>query len=150
MGIKTIEELDEMLARILSKPDNTDIVKVNRDAIKYLQAKNAEMNKNYREAIRQVKQAEKVRRETQYQLQSRIKDFIRGLPVTGDHKAALMGNIQRVKDADSFEKVLADVRTQAAGYIEQEQKQLNRRNIEETIKSTKPDKVQKTTLYIRG
>lgn len=143
LGIKTIEELDEMLARILSKPDNTDIVKVNRDAIKYLQAKNAEMNKNYREAIRQVKQAEKVRRETQYQLQSRIKDFIRGLPVTGDHKAALMGNIQRVKDADSFEKVLADVRTRAAGYIEQEQKQLNRRNIEETIKSTKPTKFRK-------
>lgn len=143
LGIKTIEELDEMLARILSKPDNTDIVKVNRDAIKYLQAKNAEMNKNYREAIRQVKQAEKVRRETQYQLQKRIKDFIRGLPVTGDHKAALMGNIQRVKDADSFEKVLADVRTRAAGYIEQEQKQLNRRNIEETIKSTKPTKFRK-------
>lgn len=143
LGIKTIEELDEMLARILSKPDNTDIVKVNRDAIKYLQAKNAEMNKNYREAIRQVKQAEKVRRETQYQLQNRIKDFIRGLPVTGDHKAALMGNIQRVKDADSFEKVLADVRTRAAGYIEQEQKQLNRRNIEETIKSTKPTKFRK-------
>ena len=143
LGIKTIEELDEMLARILSKPDNTDIVKVNRDAIKYLQAKNAEMNKNYREAIRQVKQAEKVRRETQYQLQKRIKDFIQGLPVTGDHKAALMGNIQRVKDADSFEKVLADVRTRAAGYIEQEQKQLNRRNIEETIKSTKPTKFRK-------
>ncbi len=143
LGIKTIEELDEMLARILSKPDNTDIVKVNRDAIKYLQAKNAEMNKNYREAIRQVKQAEKVRRETQYQLQNRVKDFIRGLPVTGDHKAALMGNIQRVKDADSFEKVLADVRMRAAGYIEQEQKQLNRRNIEETIKSTKPTKFRK-------
>lgn len=138
LGIKTIEELDEMLARILSKPDNTDIVKVNRDAIKYLQAKNAEMNKNYREAIRQVKQAEKVRRETQYQLQSRIKDFIRGLPVTGDHKAALMGNIQRVKDADSFEKVLADVRMRAAGYIEQEQKQLYKRNIGEYLKSTKP------------
>lgn len=143
LGIKTIEELDEMLARILSKPDNTDIVKVNRDAIKYLQAKNAEMNKNYREAIRQVKQAEKVRRETQYQLQNRVKDFIRGLPVTGDHKAALMGNIQRVKDADSFEKVLADVRMRAAGYIEQEQKQLNRRNIEETIKSTKPTRFRK-------
>lgn len=138
LGIKTIEELDEMLARILSKPDNTDIVKVNRDAIKYLQAKNAEMNKNYREAIRQVKQAEKVRRETQYQLQSRIKDFIRGLPVTGDHKAALMGNIQRVKDADSFEKVLADVRMRAAGYIEQEQKQLNRNIINDILRRSKP------------
>lgn len=138
LGIKTIEELDEMLARILSKPDNTDIVKVNRDAIKYLQAKNAEMNKNYREAIRQVKQAEKVRRETQYQLQNRIKDFIRGLPVTGDHKAALMGNIQRVKDADSFEKVLADVRTRAAGYIEQEQKQLNRNIINDILRRSKP------------
>lgn len=143
LGIKTIEELDELLAKVVSKPDDVDVVKVNRNAIKYLQAKTAEMNKNYREAIRQVKQAEKVRRETQYQLQSRIKDFIRGLPVTGDHKAALMGNIQRVKDADSFEKVLADVRTRAAGYIEQEQKQLNRRNIEETIKSTKPTKFRK-------
>lgn len=143
LGIKTIEELDEMLARILSKPDNTDIVKVNRDAIKYLQAKNAEMNKNYREAIRQIRQEEKVRRETQYQLQNRMKNFIRSLPVTGDHKASLMGNIQRVKDAESFEAVLNDVRRRAAGYIEQEQKQLNRRNIEETIKSTKPTKFRK-------
>lgn len=143
LGIKTIEELDEMLARILSKPDNTDIVKVNRDAIKYLQAKNAEMNKNYREAIRQIRQEEKVRRETQYQLQNRMKNFIRSLPVTGDHKVSLMGNIQRVKDAESFEAVLNDVRRRAAGYIEQEQKQLNRRNIEETIKSTKPTKFRK-------
>lgn len=143
LGIKTIEELDEMLARILSKPDNTDIVKVNRDAIKYLQAKNAEMNKDYREAIRQIRQEERVRRETQYQLQNRMKNFIRSLPVTGDHKASLMGNIQRVKDAESFEAVLNDVRRRAAGYIEQEQKQLNRRNIEETIKSTKPTKFRK-------
>ena len=54
-----------------------------------------------------------------------------------------MGNIQRVKDAESFEAVLNDVRRRAAGYIEQEQKQLNRRNIEETIKSTKPTKFRK-------
>lgn len=140
LGIKTIEELDELLAKVVSKPDDVDIVKVNRNAIKYLQAKTAEMNKDYREAIRQE---EKVRRETQYQLQNRMKNFIRSLPVTGDHKASLMGNIQRVKDAESFEAVLNDVRRRAAGYIEQEQKQLNRRNIEETIKSTKPTKFRK-------
>lgn len=143
LGIKTIEELDELLAKVVSKPDDVDIVKVNRNAIKYLQAKTAEMNKDYREAIRQIRQEEKVRRETQYQLQNRMKNFIRSLPVTGDHKASLMGNIQRVKDAESFEAVLNDVRRRAAGYIEQEQKQLNRRNIEETIKSTKPTKFRK-------
>lgn len=143
LGIKSIEELDELLARIESKPDDADIVKVNRDAIKYLQAKTAEIKKNYNEAIRQTRQEEKVRRETQYQLQNRMKNFIRSLPVTGDHKASLMGNIQRVKDAESFEAVLKDVRRRAAGYIEQEQKQLNRRNIEETIKSTKPTKFRK-------
>ena len=143
LGIKSIEELDELLARIESKPDDADIVKVNRDAIKYLQAKTAEIKKNYNEAIRQTRQEEKVRRETQYQLQNRMKNFIRSLPVTGDHKASLMGNIQRVKDAESFEAVLNDVRRRAAGYIEQEQKQLNRRNIEETIKSTKPTKFRK-------
>lgn len=143
LGIKTIEELDELLAKVVSKPDDVDIVKVNRNAIKYLQAKTAEMNKDYREAIRQIRQEEKVRRETQYQLQNRMKNFIRSLPVTGDHKASLMGNIQRVKDAESFEAVLKDVRRRAAGYIEQEQKQLNRRNIEETIKSTKPTKFRK-------
>ncbi len=143
LGIKTIEELDELLAKVVSKPDDVDIVKVNRNAIKYLQAKTAEMNKDYREAIRQIRQEERVRRETQYQLQNRMKNFIRSLPVTGDHKASLMGNIQRVKDAESFEAVLNDVRRRAAGYIEQEQKQLNRRNIEETIKSTKPTKFRK-------
>ena len=143
LGIKTIEELDELLAKVVSKPDDVDIVKVNRNAIKYLQAKTAEMNKDYREAIRQIRQEEKVRRETQYQLQNRMKNFIRSLPVTGDHKASLKGNIQRVKDAESFEAVLNDVRRRAAGYIEQEQKQLNRRNIEETIKSTKPTKFRK-------
>lgn len=143
LGIKTIEELDELLAKVVSKPDDVDIVKVNRNAIKYLQAKTAEMNKDYREAIRQIRQEEKVRRETQYQLQNRMKNFIRSLPVTGDHKVSLMGNIQRVKDAESFEAVLNDVRRRAAGYIEQEQKQLNRRNIEETIKSTKPTKFRK-------
>lgn len=143
LGIKTIEELDELLAKVVSKPDDVDVVKVNRNAIKYLQAKTAEMNKDYQEAIRQIRQEEKVRRETQYQLQNRIKNFIRSLPVTGDHKASLMGNIQRVKDAESFEAVLNDVRRRAAGYIEQEQKQLNRRNIEETIKSTKPTKFRK-------
>lgn len=143
LGIKTIEELDELLAKVVSKPDDVDIVKVNRNAIKYLQAKTAEMNKDYREAIRQIRQEEKVRRETQYQLQNRMKNFIRSLPVTGDHKASLMGNIQRVKDAESFEAVLNDVRRRATGYIEQEQKQLNRRNIEETIKSTKPTKFRK-------
>lgn len=143
LGIKTIEELDELLAKVVSKSDDVDIVKVNRNAIKYLQAKTAEMNKDYREAIRQIRQEEKVRRETQYQLQNRMKNFIRSLPVTGDHKASLMGNIQRVKDAESFEAVLNDVRRRAAGYIEQEQKQLNRRNIEETIKSTKPTKFRK-------
>lgn len=143
LGIKTIEELDELLAKVVSKPDDVDIVKVNRNAIKYLQAKTAEMNKDYQEAIRQIRQEEKVRRETQYQLQNRMKNFIRSLPVTGDHKASLMGNIQRVKDAESFEAVLNDVRRRAAGYIEQEQKQLNRRNIEETIKSTKPTKFRK-------
>lgn len=143
LGIKTIEELDELLAKVVSKPDDVDIVKVNRNAIKYLQAKTAEMNKDYREAIRQIRQEEKVRRETQYQLQNRMKNFIRSLPVTGDHKASLMGNIQRVKDAESFEALLNDVRRRAAGYIEQEQKQLNRRNIEETIKSTKPTKFRK-------
>lgn len=138
LGIKTIEELDELLAKVVSKPDDVDIVKVNRNAIKYLQAKTAEMNKDYREAIRQIRQEEKVRRETQYQLQNRMKNFIRGLPVTGDHKAALMGNIQRVKDADSFEKVLADVRMRAAGYIEQEQKQLNRNIINDILRRSKP------------
>lgn len=143
LGIKTIEELDELLAKVVSKPDDVDVVKVNRNAIKYLQAKTAEMNKDYQEAIRQIRQEEKVRRETQYQLQNRMKNFIRSLPVTGDHKASLMGNIQRVKDAESFEAVLNDVRRRAAGYIEQEQKQLNRRNIEETIKSTKPTKFRK-------
>lgn len=143
LGIKTIEELDELLAKVVSKPDDVDIVKVNRNAIKYLQAKTAEMNKDYREAIRQIRQEEKVRRETQYQLQNRMKNFIRSLPVTGGHKVSLMGNIQRVKDAESFEAVLNDVRRRAAGYIEQEQKQLNRRNIEETIKSTKPTKFRK-------
>ncbi len=143
LGIKTIEELDELLAKVVSKLDDVDIVKVNRNAIKYLQAKTAEMNKDYRETIRQIRQEEKVRRETQYQLQNRMKNFIRSLPVTGDHKASLMGNIQRVKDAESFEAVLKDVRRRATGYIEQEQKQLNRRNIEETIKSTKPTKFRK-------
>lgn len=143
LGIKTIEELDELLAKVVSKPDDVDVVKVNRNAIKYLQAKTAEMNKDYREAIRQIRQEEKVRREIQYQLQNRMKNFIRSLSVTGDHKASLMGNIQRVKDAESFEAVLNDVRRRAAGYIEQEQKQLNRRNIEETIKSTKPTKFRK-------
>jgi len=143
LGIKTIEELDELLAKVVSKPDDVDIVKVNRNAFKYLQAKTAEMNKDYREAIRQIRQEERVRRETQYQLQNRMKNFIRSLPVTGDHKASLMGNIQRAKDAESFEAVLNDVRRRAAGYIEQEQKQLNRRNIEETIKSTKPTKFRK-------
>lgn len=143
LGIKTIEELDELLAKVVSKPDDVDVVKVNRNAIKYLQTKTAEMNKDYQEAIRQIRQEEKVRRETQYQLQNRMKNFIRSLPVTGDHKASLMGNIQRVKDAESFEAVLNDVRRRAAGYIEQEQKQLNRRNIEETIKSTKPTKFRK-------
>lgn len=143
LGIKTIEELDELLAKVVSKPDDVDIVKVNRNAIKYLQAKTAEMNKDYQEAIRQIRQEEKVQRETQYQLQNRMKNFIRSLPVTGDHKASLMGNIQRVKDAESFEAVLNDVRRRATGYIEQEQKQLNRRNIEETIKSTKPTKFRK-------
>ena len=143
LGIKTIEELDELLAKVVSKPDDVDIVKVNRNAIKYLQAKTAEMKKDYWEAIRQIRQEEKVRRETQYQLQNRMKNFIRSLPVTGDHKASLMGNIQRVKDAESFKAVLKDVRRRATGYIEQEQKQLNRRNIEETIKSTKPTKFRK-------
>lgn len=60
---------------ICRKPDDVDIVKVNRNAIKYLQAKTAEMNKDYREAIRQIRQEEKVRRETQYQLQNRMKNF---------------------------------------------------------------------------
>ena len=56
LGIKTIEELDELLAKVVSKPDDVDVVKVNRNAIKYLQAKTAEMNKDYQEAIRQIRQ----------------------------------------------------------------------------------------------
>ncbi len=143
LGIKTIEELDELLARIESKPDNVDIVKVNRDAIKYLQHQTNLMIKNVNKAIEQVRKQEKTKQETQYLLQERITKFINSLPITGNHKMSLTGNIKRVKDADSFEKVLKDVSDRAQGYMEQEQKQLNRNNIEQTIKSTRPTKFRK-------
>lgn len=143
LGLKTIEDLDTLLANVLSKSDDTDIVKVNRNAIKYLQAKLNEMNKEYRNTIKQLYQGEKVRNETRYELQDRLRKFIKNLPISGDRKVSLDGNIQRVKDADSFAKVFNDVRKRARDYIEYEEKQLNRRNIEEIIKSTKPLKFRK-------
>ena len=143
LGLKTIEDLDTLLANVLSKSDDTDIVKVNRNAIKYLQAKLNEMNKEYRNTIKQLYQGEKVRNETRYELQDRLRKFIKNLPISGDRKVSLDGNIQRVKDADSFAKVFNDVRKRARDYIEYEEKQLNRRNIEEVIKSTKPLKFRK-------
>ena len=138
LGLKTIDDLDNLLSRTISKQDDVDIVKVNENALKYINVATKDANRLLRNALNQSNQNFKNQREEQYQAQNDLKDFIRSLPINGQHKVSLMGNIQRVKGYDTLRDVVNSIKPRIDGYIEQERKHLYKNIIEDTLKSTRP------------
>lgn len=146
LGLKDLNDLSDLLSRVTSKKDDTDIVKVNNNALKYLKVRMDNLNKEMKATLKKKDKEFKNKREEQYQAQNDFKDFIRSLPINNQHKVALMGNIQRVKGYDTLPSILEDIKPRIRGYIEQEAKHLMRNNIETIIKSSKP-KERKKQLF---
>ena len=138
LGLKDINDLDDLLSKIVSRKDDVDITKVNSNAIKYLNERVKGLNKEIKALERNKNKEFKNKREEQYQAQNDLKDFIRGLPINNQHKVALMGNIQRVKDYDSLAQIVNDLKPRIRGYIEQEAKHLMRNNINNILINSKP------------
>lgn len=138
LGLKDINDLDDLLSKIVSRKDDVDITKVNSNAIKYLNERVKGLNKEIKALERNKNKEFKNKREEQYLAQNDLKDFIRGLPINNQHKVALMGNIQRVKDYDSLAQIVNDLKPRIKGYIEQEAKHLMRNNINNILIKSKP------------
>ena len=143
LGLKDINDLDDLLSKIVSRKDDVDITKVNSNAIKYLNERVKGLNKEIKALERNKNKEFKNKREEQYLAQNDLKDFIRGLPINNQHKVALMGNIQRVKGYDTLPSILEDIKPRIREYIEQEAKFLLSKNIDTLIKRSKPKKVTK-------
>ena len=138
LGLKNINDLDNLLSRTISKQDNVDIIKVNKNALKYIDIATKDANRLFRNTLNKSNQNFKNQREEQYQAQNDLKDYIRSLPINGQHKVSLMGNIQRVKGYDSLREVLNSIKPRINEYIEQEEKHLYKNIIDDTLKSTRP------------
>jgi hypothetical protein len=52
LGLKDVVDLDNLLSKIVSRKDNVDIVKVNSNALKYLDIKLKELNKEFNRVLK--------------------------------------------------------------------------------------------------
>lgn len=130
-GLKNLNEVEDLLlkARAQMNVKGRDVVAVNKNAIKYIESAMWQAKKDLGRMMRQEGN-------DRYNYQQKLKDMIRGLPISYKNKDKLIGNIARVTNKETFNKVASQVLERAEEYAKAEEKQLHRDNIKTMLSGT--------------
>lgn len=130
-GLKNLNEVEDLLlkARAQMNVKGRDVVAVNKNAIKYIESAMWQAKKDLGRMMRQEGN-------DRYNYQQKLKDIIRGLPISYKNKDKLIGNIARVTNKETFNKVASQVLERAEEYAKAEEKQLHRDNIKTMLSGT--------------
>lgn len=130
-GLKNLNEVEDLLLKARKQMDTRgkDIIAVNKNAIKYIES-------SMYQAKRDLGRIMKEQNNARYNYQQKLKDVIRGLPISYKNKEKLMGNIARVSNKETFDKVAPQVIETAKKYADMEEKNLYRDMIKTWLSGT--------------
>lgn len=130
-GLKNLNEVEDLLLKARKQMDTRgkDIIAVNKNAIKYIES-------SMYQAKRDLGRIMKEQNNARYNYQQKLKDVIRGLPISYKNKEKLMGNIARVSNKETFDKVAPQVIETAKKYTDMEEKNLYRDMIKTWLSGT--------------
>ena len=130
-GLKNLNEVEDLLLKARKQMDTRgkDIIAVNKNAIKYIES-------SMYQAKRELGRIMKEQNNARYNYQQKLKDVIRGLPISYKNKDKLMGNIARVSNKETFDKVAPQVIETAKKYAEMEEKNMYRDMIKTFLSGT--------------
>lgn len=144
---KDVEALKQKYADKLQKAkdkaerDNQKLREQQKERIQSLKEK-AEAGKEkliqqQRDKVKEMKQMQKIIDENQFVLQQELTDKIRGLPLNYAHQNDLLKSVAKVKDLNSYNKIVENVMQKAEEYADNEMKWLLRNSINKMLKGTK-------------
>lgn len=90
-----------------------------------------------KDKVKEIRQMQKIIDENQFVLQQELTDKIRGLPINYAHQNDLLKNVAKVKDLNSYNRIVESVMQKAEEYADKEMKWLLRNSIDKMLKGTK-------------
>lgn len=143
---KDVEALKQKYADKLQKAkdkaerDNQKLREQQKERIQSLKEK-AEAGKEkliqqQRDKVKEIKQMQKIIDENQFVLQQELTDKIRGLPLNYAHQNDLLKSVAKVKDLNSYNKIVENVMQKAEEYADNEMKWLLKNSINKMLKGT--------------
>lgn len=137
LGLKDVDDLYNLLNNVLISNSETDIIKINNEAIKYIKGQLTIAERDLNKAIKEIKKSQK---DTTKEAQSILEKYISQLPLNYQNKKALMSEIKNVSDFDTLYKKIADLKPKVDGMVKKEIMNKHRTNIDNMIRTMKPKK----------
>lgn len=161
LGLKGVNDLYDLLQKISSRKDDVDIIKINKGAIKYLETRLNDLQRDYNDIIKQkdiearkigkelIKANEEIRNLKEEKEVSKIEknvaqeqylEFVRNQHLSGDNKVKFLSNVDEINSFGDLVRVVRQATPQIQRIIEMEMKHLQKRNIDIVLKRSKPKK----------
>lgn len=100
----------DSLIKAVKELRKNNIAAVNKDTLKYINAKLKSIDSDYKKLMGNMLKSQKADFQ---KMQSDLIDFIKGQPLTGDSKVKLLSAIKKAKSMDVFYRVLNEVNERA-------------------------------------
>lgn len=137
LGLKDVDDLYDLLNNVLISNSETDIIKINNEAIKYIRGQLTIAERDLNKAIKEIKKSQK---DITKEAQSILEKYISQLPLNYQNKKALMSEIKNVSDFDTLYKKITDLKPKVDGMVKKEIMNKHRTNIDNMIRTMKPKK----------
>lgn len=161
LGLKGVNDLYDLLQKISSRKDDVDIIKINKGAIKYLETRLNDLQRDYNDIIKQkdiearkigeelvkvneerrnLKEEKKVSKKIRELAQKQYLEFVRNQHLSGDYKVKILNKVKDINSFSDLVRVVRQATPQIQRIIEMEMKHLQKRNIDIVLKRSKPKK----------
>lgn len=161
LGLKGVNDLYDLLQKISSRKDDVDIIKINKGAIKYLETRLNDLQRDYNDIIKQkdiearkigeelvkvneerrnLKEEKKVSKKIRELAQKQYLEFVRNQHLSVDYKVKILNKVKDINSFSDLVRVVRQATPQIQRIIEMEMKHLQKRNIDIVLKRSKPKK----------